>query len=404
MKLSRQSFVLFLLLIVINVYSQAGLAFSTQEHFYKRMNTIEKLMGDKQYDEALRRLDKLYASYKNRKHEKSLLFQLYGYVHSYKGNTDKAIQYFEDCLSLKTLPTSALQNLRLNISQLRLDKKQYQMAGQMFEQWQNAGKPLQPQGFALGGIIYAYQKKYSKAEELLVRAIQTAKKPKEQWFQLLLSIYIDSKKYKKARGLLLKVVAQYPEKKQYWIRLADVNYLLNDYLHAASIMELANKKGFLTQAAEFKKLAGFYYYAGIPYKSAQTLEYAFDKNYIKPTIPILKQQAYYYRQAKAYSHAARSIKRALSISQEPKLLYELALIYADANNWGKVSKTLEKIKKNTDHDLEKNVSLLLGQSYFEQGKLTEANNIFNQLIESDREQQAAKNWKLYTQKVMELQK
>lgn len=380
-------------------YSYAS---SSQERFYKRINTIEKLMGDRQYNEALRRLDKLYGSYKNRKYEKSLILQLYGFVFSQKGETDQAIKSFNDCLALNTLPKSALQNLRLNISQLLLDKKQYSKAEKMFVSWSNSGQPLSPGGYALGGIIYAHQKKYIDAENSLQKAIKNSKQPKEDWFKLLLSIYIETKKYNKAKVLLTKMIVRYPDKKGYWLRLADVGYLLKEYTLASSVLEVAEKKGFLTQEAEYKKLAGFHYYSGVPFKSASTLETAFKKKILTPTIMLLKQQSYYYRQAKAYTEAIQSLQRAISLSPKPVLHYEIAQIYASQDEWKKASDTLVKMTDSNDQQLKNKAALLLGQSYFEQGKYSEALKIFDHLASEDETSHDAKQWKTYTKQVADL--
>ena len=239
MKTSREIrlffFAMFSIACLCTTNSYAGSS-SSQERFYKRINTIEKLMGDRNYNEALARLDKLYASYKNRKYETSLIFQLYGYVYSQKGDTDKAIKAFNDCLVLNNLPKPALQNLRLNISQLLLDKKQYEKAEKMFISWRSSGSPLSSEGYALGGIIYAYQKKYLDAEDALQKAIKSSKQPKEEWFKLLLSIFMESKKYQKAKLLLTKMIGRYPVNKDYWLRMADVGYLLKEYTFASSVL------------------------------------------------------------------------------------------------------------------------------------------------------------------------
>lgn len=374
---------------------------SSQDRFFKRINTIEKLMGDKNYNEALARLDKLYGSYKNRKNERSLIYQLYGYVYSQKGDTDKAIEYFNDCLIINTLPKSALQNLRLNISQLHLDKKQYVSAEKMYVSWRNNGKPLLPAGYSLGGIIYASQKKYDKAEESLEKAINSSKQPKEEWLKLLLSIYMQSKKYHKAKLLLTKMIPRFPTNKEYWIRMADVAYLLKEHALASSVLAVAEKNGLLKTGDEYKKLSGFYYASGIPYKSASTIELALKKNYLKPTVEILKQQSYYYRQAKAYMKAIQSLQRAITISSKPELYYDIAQIYVSRNMWKNASNSLLKIT-DTSNKLKNKKELLLGKVFFEQKKYTQALKIFNQLTLNDKLKQEAKRWRGYTQQILEI--
>lgn len=372
---------------------------SSQERFYKRINTIEKLMGDRNFNEALTRLDKLYASYKNKKYEKSLIYQLYGYVYSQKGVTDKAIKAFNDCLVLNKLPKSALQNLRLNISQLHLDKKQYVIAEKMYVSWRNNGKPLLPDGYSLGGIIYASQKKYGDAEEALQMAVNSSTQPKEEWFKLLLSIYMQSKKYQKAKLLLTKMVVRFPSKKDYWVRMADVGYLQKDYALASSILAVAEKNGLLTTGDEYKKLSGFYYSSGIPYKSATTIELALKKKLLTSSVDLLRQQAFYYRQAKAYMEAIQSLQRAIILSPKPELYYEIAQIYVAQNMWDQANKRLIMMTASSNHQLKTKADLLLGQTYFEQKKYSLALNIFNQLASDDEAPQQAKLWKTYTEQI-----
>lgn len=382
-----------------NSYASAN---SSQERFYKRINTIEKLMGDRNFNEALKRLDKLYNSYKNRKYERSLIFQLYGYVYSQKGDTDKAIKAFDDCLVLNKLPKSALQNLRLNISQLHLDKKQYAIAEKIYVSWRNNGKPLLPDGYALGGIIYASQKKYDDAEEALQLAINGSKQPKEDWLKLLLSIYMQSKKYQKAKLLLTKMIVRFPSNKDYWISLADVGYLLKEYELASSVLAVAEKNGLLTTGDEYKKLSGLYYSSGIPYKSATTIELALKKKLLKPSVDLLRQQAYYYRQAKAHKKAIQSLQRAITLSPLPDLHYEIAQNYVAQNMWENASKSLITITGSDNKKFKTKADLLLGQTYFEQKKYTLALKIFNQLASVDEATPEVKRWKIYTQQIADL--
>jgi tetratricopeptide (TPR) repeat protein len=386
-------------LCTTNSYASSS---SSQERFYKRINTIEKLMGDRNFNEALTRLDKLYASYKNRKYEKSLIFQLYGYVYSQKGDTDKAIKAFNDCLILNTLPESALQNLRLNISQLHLDKKQYVIAEKIYVSWLANGKPLLPEGYSLGGIIYASQKKYDDAEEALQKAVNSSKQPKEDWLKLLLSIYMQSKKYQKAKLLLTKMIARFPTNKDYWMRMADIGYLLKEYELASSVLAVAEKNGLLTTGDEYKKLSGLYYSSGIPYKSATAIELALKKKFLTPSVELLRQQAYYYRQAKAHMNAIQSLQRAITLSPMPVLYYEIAQNYVAQNMWEKANKILLKMSTPNNHQFKTKAALLLGQTYFEQKKYTLALDIFNQLASVDEASQEVKQWKLYTQQIAEL--
>ena len=383
-------------LCITNSYAISS---SSQERFYKRINTIEKLMGDRNYNEALARLDKLYASYKNRKYEKSLIYQLYGYVYSQKGDTDKAIKSFNDCLILNTLPKLALQNLRLNISQLHLDKKQYVIAEKMYVSWRNNGKPLLPEGYALGGIIYASQKKYDDAEEALQKAVNSSKQPKEEWLKLLLSIYMQSKKYQKAKLLLTKMIVRFPTNKDYWMRMADVGYLQKNYALASSVLAVAEKNGLLTTGDEYKKLSGFYYSSGIPYKSATTIELALKKKLLPSSVELLRQQAYYYRKAKAHKKAIQSLQRAIILSPKPELYYEIAQIYVAQNMWEQANKILMMVTVSSNHQLKTKAELLLGQTYFEQKKYTLALKIFNQLASDVEAPLEAKQWKIYTEQI-----
>lgn len=387
-------------IIILCMSHSIAYANSLQERFHKRINIIEKLMGDKKYDDALQRLNKLLASYKNRNYEASLIYQLYGYVYSQKGETGNAINAFNKCLSLQTLPKPALQNIRLNIGQLYLDKKQFVKAEHSFITWRDNGEPLVAEGYVLGGIIFAQQKKYSAAEQAVQQAIRNSKSPREDWFKLLLSIYIESKKYSKAKSLLLKMIERYPDNKAYWMRLADVAYLLADHALASSVLAIAEKNDMLSTGAEYRKLAGFYYHSGVPYKSATTLETAFRKKLLTENEELLKQQAYYFLQAKAYDKAVRSLERAVSISSsQDELFYEIANIHAAQNKWKIADKYLIKLKNSNNPALREKVTLLLGQSYFEQKKFQEALKMFSQAVSAQNSSQEARRWLDYTRQM-----
>jgi len=368
--------------------------FGMQDRIHKRITIIHKLLGNKKYEEAIERLDTLSNTVKNLPYEQGVVLQLYGYVYGQKGDTAKAINYFEQCLQLNSLPKDTLQNIRLNIIQLQLDKKQYQNAEKMFIAWKN-NQPNSADGYALGGMIFAMQKRYREAEAELAKAIQLGKPPKEEWLQALLSIYMDSKQYTKAGELLEKLLIISPDNKQYWMQLADVNYLSKQYKKAASVLDVAYQKNFLTTGDEIKKLAAFHYYNNSPLKSAKVLESGIAKKIIKGDASVFKLLAYYYINAKDTESAVKYLSNAVAVNNDISLQYTIAQLFFEKQEWVNAQKAIKPVLDSKDMILRDKAALMSGIILFELRQYQQALQAFKLISYDSKVYAEADTWKQY---------
>lgn len=377
--------------IISNVYASG---YGMQERIHKRITIIHKLLGNGKYSDAITRLGTLSDTVKNMPYEKAVVLQLYGYVYSQKGETEKAIAYFEQCLQLKSLPEDSMQNIRLNIMQLHLDKKQYQKAEGMYLIWQSS-RPNSADGYAQGGVVYALQKRYHEAEQALSKAIQLTESPKEEWLQALLSIYLDSKKYNPAAELLEKLVILQPDKKQYWIQLADVSFMLKRNKKAASVLEIALQKNYLTTGDEYKKLAAFHYYNNTPLKSAKVLEIAISKKILDAGADNYKLLAYYFLNAKESDQAAKYLGKAVTINNDLSLQFTIAQLYFEKQQWQKAQEALKPLLKSNNTVLRDKAEIMSGIIYFELKQYEQALTLFKTITPDSELYIEANSWKQY---------
>jgi len=379
-----------LLLLLFSLPVWAGGTLS--ERTYKKLTTIQELMGEGKYDEALRRLASLAPKVKRNRYEYATVMQTYGYAWSAKERYRKAIHAFEEALATEALPEQVQLAMRYNLAQLHAAIPDWKAAVRAYEQWLAGAEKPSAQSYAFGATLYAQLKQYDKAIPKIRKAIAMAKKPRENWYQLLLSMYYQKKRYKQAAGVLESMIALWPQKKKYWKQLSGVYFTLGQGRKSLSVLALAYRQGYLEKEQELLNLVNLYLLQNIPYKAARILEKEMAAGRIRETGKNLQKLGEAWMAARENDAAAEKLLAAAEVQKKGVLFLRLAQIYLDKEQWKKAIRMASEALAAGDLKNPGDAWLIKGMAQYEAGRKSKALNSFAKAARYRKNERQARQW------------
>ncbi|WP_456448922.1 tetratricopeptide repeat protein [Thiolapillus sp.] len=380
-----------LFLVALLLGGQAFAA-TLSERTYKRLTTIQELMGENKYKEALKRLDALLPRVRKNGYEYATVMQTYGFAYAAQEQYKKAIKAFNEALNTETLPDQVQQSMRYNLAQLYAAANDWKSSARAYEKWLTTAENPSADSYAFGATIYAQLKDYNKAIPKIRKAISLATKPRENWYQLLLSMLYQQKQYAEAAKVLETMVAYWPEKKQYWNQLSGVYFTLKKNRRALAVLELAHKQGMLEKERELMNLVNMYLLQGIPYKAAKILDAEMKAGRIPRTGKNLQKLGEAWMRAKETDAALRELQAAADAQEKGILYLRLAQLYTDKENWKKVIELSNKALAAGGLKNPGDAYMLKGMALYESGKKQSALATFSKALKYKKSKRQAGQW------------
>lgn len=376
------------LLTAVNTWAGGTLS----ERTYKRLTVIHQLIADSKYDEALERLDSLLPKVKNKAYEYATVMQTYGFAYAAKDNPRKAIESFSEALKQDALPDGVQLSMGYNIAQLYAAIPDYAGAAKAYEAWFKKAESPSADTFVFAATVYAQLNQYAKAIEKIKVAISMSEAPKESWYQLLVAMYFERKQYSEAAKVLEILVVLKPDDKKYWKQLSNVYFTLQRNTKALSVMELANKRGFLTEEKELMNLVNLYLYQSSPYKAAMLLESEINKGRIPATGENLHKLAEAWMRAQEDDEAISYMLKAAEAQASGKLFLKASQLYLEKEDWPRVIEITGKALNTDNLDKVGTAHLVRGMAFYELGQLDKARTEFRESSRFPESQKQASQW------------
>jgi Tfp pilus assembly protein PilF len=386
-----------LLLVVIVFYCTNTIAQTVDPKLYKRLSDISELLGKKNNELALKRLEPLLRYAKKDSYEGALVNQMAGYVYMSTGKPEKAIDHFKTSIASKKLPNQLNQDIRLILTQLLLSKSRTAEAEQQYEVWLKNADKIKPSDYALGGSIYIASKNYNKAEQFLAKATKDPAKAKESWFKLLLYAYYESKNYKKAKDVLLHLVSINPGSIDYWRRLSDVYYELGDTGDALAVMQIAYQQNLVTKKGDLLRLTSLLSQQNLYKNSGDILNISFKNKEIEPSPDLVNALYNSYYSAREMNYAAQELVKYSDASKQPNLFIQAAYQYIEDEDWTKAEKLLLQVNKTNKTFPEAYLGMAIVK--INQKDYKDANKWLDKSIKFKSTEKSAMQWRNYLKNV-----
>jgi tetratricopeptide (TPR) repeat protein len=371
---------------------------SMSETAYRRLSTIQDLMGDGNLDEALKRLQSMEKTNLT-DYEEALVFQTYGFVYAQQGNYQAAIDAFERCLELDALPNIGQQGMLYSLAGLYASESLHQKTIQTMSTWlKYAQEPVPGDAYMLIGSAYAELKQLDKALPYVIEAIKRADKPRENWYQLALSIYFDRDDYGAGRDLLKQMVVLWPDTPRYWEMLSSVYMELKDDRNALATMMVAYQKGLLVKEAKLVNLAKLNMYLEIPFAAGRILDEGMASGRIEANVKNLELLLSAWSAAREFDRAIGIIDRLGPLAENGEYFVQKAQLLYEKSDWPQVIIAADRALELGGLKRPGSVYVLKGMAQAEQGDYDDALGTLEQARQfDDNARRNANSWINYVQ-------
>jgi len=223
------------------------------------------------YAEAEKQLGKLKLA-KLSPFERAQALRLRGYAAYGKEDHDAAIESLRGAVAEHALMPNDQADVLFQVAQIQAMKQQWKDVIATLEPWLATVERPNSSGYYLLALSHFQLGDLDAALLPAKKAVEIARTPQQVWLQLLLAIHLTKKDYAAAAPVLYDLVSYYPNAgKGYWLQLSAVYGAIGDNERALGVMELAHRRGLLTEDEDLRRLVELTMFQGIPSRAAEQL-------------------------------------------------------------------------------------------------------------------------------------
>jgi tetratricopeptide (TPR) repeat protein len=377
---------------------------AVQPWAYKRLERAYAALHEERYEDTLAALDEMKDNPKLNGHERSLMWQTYGYVYSARDEYAGAVESFERCLAAGGLAEQAELQTRYNLAQLYVMLERYDDAIGAFDYWFARTRNPAPTAYYMMAMAHVQKGEREAALRWAEKAIEASPAPRESWLQLLVALRLEAKRYAETVPVLDQLLARYP-KKNYWVQLSAVYSELGAHEKALATLELAHLQGLLTEGNELMGLAQLYLYNQIPYRAAEVLEEGIESGAIEATSRAWQLLADSWLHARERERALPPLVRAAELAEDGNVYMRLAQVQVEQERWSEARQAIEAALAKGGLDRPGHAHLLLGIACASEKRWSEAEESFHSAERFEETEKVARHWleHLASQRDVELQ-
>jgi tetratricopeptide (TPR) repeat protein len=335
-------------------------------------------------------------------YEEAQAYRLGGYVAYGKQDNAAAIEQLNKALAVNGLPPSDQADVLFQIAQIQGVEKRWKDVIATLEAWFKTVEKPNSVGYYLMALSHFQLQDFDAALVPAQQAIEIAQTPQQAWLQLLLAIHLSRKDYSAATPVLAKLISNYPNLgKGYWLQLSALYDASEDNPRALAVMEIAYRKGLLTDDRDLIRLVQLNLLQGIPHRAAQILEKEIAAKRIKENAESFELLSGSWILAREIAKAEAPLARAAELAPKGDLYIRLAQIHMMQEEWSEAAASLRSALGKGGLADAANAELLLGISYYNEKQLPEARSWFARAQKSNAIRQQAQTWLQHVDRELE---
>jgi tetratricopeptide (TPR) repeat protein len=361
----------------------------------------EELAADR-FREAERALRKLRRA-KLSPYESAQLHRLHGYIAYGQNENAAAIEHLGKALAGDALPPADQADVLFQVAQIQGVEKRWRDGIATLDRWFQVVETPNSVGYYLKALAHFQLQELDAAVEPARQAIALGgAKPQQAWLQLLLAIQLSRKDYAAATPVLVEMISHYPESaKGYWLQLSALYGVTDDMERALAVMEIAYRKGIVTEHADLVRLVQLNLLRGIPRRAAEILEREMFDRRIQENPESFELLAGSWILAREIPKAVEPLARAAELAPKGDLYVRLAQIHMMQESWGQATEALQAALAKGGLADPANAELLLGISCYNERRLHEARSWFSRAQQSVAVRNQAATWIEHVDRALE---
>jgi hypothetical protein len=368
------------------------LKYATKPHNARTFAKAREHLDASRYAEAEKALGRLSWS-RLTPHERAQAERLRGYIAYGQAQNDVAIERLGTSLAEDALPPADQADVLFQIAQIQAVERRWQDVIATLEQWFEIVERPSSAAYFLMALSHYQLQDVDAALLPAKKAVQIAKTPQPAWLQLLLAIHLTRKDYAAATPVLDQMIALYPNTgKDYWLQLSALHGVREDQARALAVLEVAHRKGVLTDDRDLLRLLQLTLARGIPYRAAEIFETQMAADHFQEDPEALELLSAAWILAREVPKAEEPLARAAELVAKGELYVRLAQIQMLQEEWGEAAVTLRKALAKGGLREPAQAQLLLGIAYYNDRDLREARAWFAHAQQSGATREQAQTW------------
>jgi tetratricopeptide (TPR) repeat protein len=241
---------------------------------YETITKAQEAVDAKDYQGALRTLERLYNPDKLTEYEQANVLNYLGFVYYNMDDMPNAIRTYNRQLQIPSLEPQTAKTTTYTLAQLNMMQEDYPEALRLIDKWFELETNPAPEPYILKAQLMYQLQRYPEMVPAIESAMEVAtkrEKPiKEDWYVLLNFAYFQQEDYRKVRDIQKILLESWP-KKRYWFSLAGSYTELGEDQNLIAAYDAAYTQGMLEKESEFVTMAQLYMQREVPYKAATLL-------------------------------------------------------------------------------------------------------------------------------------
>jgi tetratricopeptide (TPR) repeat protein len=353
---------------------------------------VRELLAAERYDRAERALRKLRKT-RLGDYEKAQVARLYGYVAYGKQQNAVAIEQLGKALTGDVLRRDEQADVLFQIAQIQVLEKRWADAVASLQAWFRVAEKPGAAGYYMLALAQFQRGDLEAALLPAQQAVALARVPQAAWLQLLLAIHLTKKDFAAATPVLASLISHHPNSgKGYWMQLSALYAVNDEDERALAVMEVAHRKGLLTEEKDLIRLAQLDLLLGIPVRAAEVLEKGLAAKHLPESADTYELLSGAWIMAREIAKAGPPLARAAELAPKGHLYVRLAQVHMLLEDWKAAAAALNRgLAKGGLPDASA-AELMLGITYFNLRELEQARTWFARAQRSGTRRDQARTW------------
>lgn len=357
----------------------------------EKLNEAIAFLDSDNYTSAIAVLSEINLE-KTSPYEHSRIEQIWAGISYAQGDYNAARQHLTQAVAAGGFNENEISQARYQIGQMYMAEENWKAGAAALEEWFRTATGANSAAYYLLAAAYYQMEDLDRALAPAKKAVELTDKPQPSWIELLLGLYLQRENYDASVPLLERLIAMEPEKKTHWLRLASLYQAQEKYPQALAAMQVAYNAGYLTQDADYVRLADMLRFNDIPYRAARVLEKAIADGNVTVNAEVYEKLANAWIQTGDFDKAIPPLGRAAGMAKNGDLYARLGQVQVQREEWDEAVSALQKgIDKGGLND-PGNAELLMGIALFNQKKLGDARGWFQRASRSDKHRKTAASY------------
>ena len=368
---------------------------AVSKEVYERIVKAQEMVDEKEYQGALRLLNRLYNPDKLTEYEQANVLNYLGFVYYNMDNMRDAIATYTKLLRIPSLEPQMAKQTTFTMCQLLTVEERYQEALTTLDKWFVLETNPAPEPFILKAQILYNLDRYQAMIQPIETAMQVARdrnKPaRESWWNLLNFAYFQEENYAKVRDIQKTMLQTWP-KARYWKALAGAFTELGQDDKLIYAYDAAFTQGMLEKEAEFVTMAQLFMQAEVPYKAGKLLQEKMDSGVVKKNEKNYRLLSQAWMLSMEDQKAIPALKAAAALADHGELDARLANSYLNVGEYGQCVTAARTAARKGGLKSPDNIQISLGMCLYNQQKYSESKTAFREAAKVPRAQRVSRQW------------